>query len=143
MADQRTLKETHAHRAIQSIRELAMVQGRNMARSEQRAVAALIEMFKPPPKGPKPGPIKRSFKRTEPGKAVTTAAERRKVELQFPVGLPVSFQSTGRDGKSPIRGGVVVGYHQSTRGLWIVVAEAGAAPGVVVQARQALVCPLP
>ena len=139
MADPRTLKETHARRAIQSIRELATVQGRKMALGEQRAVAALIEMFKPPAKDPKPSPVKRSFKRTERGKALTAESERRSVELQFPIGLPVLFQSTGRDGKSPARAGVIFGYHESTRGLWIIVAESGAAPGVVVHTRSAMV----
>lgn len=110
-----------------------------MARGEQQAVSALIEMLKPPSKGPKPRPVKRSFKHTERGKVVTAAAERRRVELQFPVGIPVSFQSAGRYGKSPARGGTVAGHHESTRGLWIIVAESGAAPGVVVHTRAAMV----
>lgn len=57
----------------------------------------------------------------------------------LPIGAQVVFRTAGRTGRSPPRPGIVVAYRRNTRGLWIIVAEDGAAPGVNLRTRPGMV----
>lgn len=131
-----TLSMAHVRQAVGSIRGLARAEGRTVTRPEQSAITALLRLVQEPPGKPE-RPIKAKVRQKRP--AHPTKADVEAILNRLPVGEPVRFRSAGRDGLSPARSGTVVAYHESTRGVWIVVVEDGAAPGVVVRTRASLV----
>ena len=132
-----TLSTAHVRLAVGSIHGLARAEGRTVTRPEQGAITALLRLVQEPPGRPKRAVIKPKVRQKRP--AHPTGAEIEDILDRLPIGGPVRFRSAGRDGLSPPRSGTVVAYHESTRGVWIVVAEEGAAPGVVVRTRASLV----
>ena len=131
------LSINHVRLAVGSIRGLARAEGRTVTRPEQGAITALLRLVQEHLGRPKWADIKPKVHQKRP--AHPTGAEIDDILDRLPIGRPVRFRSGGRDGLSPQRSGTVVAYHESTRGVWIVVAEDGAAPGVVVRTRASLV----
>lgn len=121
----------HAGIARMSIKKMAKMQRRSLTAAERDALAALAVVVRESPVWPvgKPAPPARRPLMPvprEPGGA-------------FPVAAMVHFKSVGSKGRSPWRDGTVMGTRKSVRGIWIVVAEVGAAPGIVVLIHPSLI----
>lgn len=129
-----TLTAFQIRLAVDAIRSRVAAQGRAMTPGERRTLEALL------PRKTRRAPEKPS-KAPEKGANDGQVAATHSGRAQLPMGHPVLFQSTGRLGKSPARKGTVFGYHETGRGTWMIVAEDGAALGIVVRVRPTLVRP--